>query len=80
MNEDFNYRCNQLKKRMETIINESGMPIAVVYFILKDLYNEIEKMNIAYLNSIAVPKTETLYDADTDQDNDQNDQDDQNNN
>lgn len=78
MNEDFNYRCNQLKKNLETLINESNMPIAVVYFILKDLYNEIEKMNIAYLNSIAVPKTETLYDADADQDDDQDD--DQNNN
>jgi hypothetical protein len=42
------------------------MPIAVVYLILKDLYNEIEKMNIAYLNSIATPKTETLFDTDAD--------------
>ena len=67
MNEkDFNYKCNELRKQLEKIVNESEMPIAVVYLILKDLYNEIEKINIAYLNSIAPVQTDVLYDANSD--------------
>lgn len=67
MNEkDFNYKCNELRKQLEKTVNESGMPIAVVYLILKDLYNEIEKINIAYLNSIAPVQTDVLYDANSD--------------
>jgi len=64
MNEkDFNYKCNELRRQLEKNINESEMPIAVVYLILKDLYNEIEKINIAYLNSVAPVQTDVLYDA-----------------
>lgn len=67
MNEkDFNYKCNELRKQLEKTVNESEMPIAVVYLILKDLYNEIEKINIAYLNSIAPVQTDVLYDANSD--------------
>ena len=57
MNEDFNYRCNQFKKNLENLINNSKLPIAVVYFIIKDIYNEIEKLNITYLNDIALKES-----------------------
>ena len=60
MDEDFNYKCNQFKKNLENLINNSKLPIAVVYFIIKDIYNEIEKLNIAYLNDIALKESKEL--------------------
>lgn len=60
MNEDFNYNCNQFKKDLENLINASNLPIAAVFFVLKDIYNEIEKLNIAYLNSLALKESKNL--------------------
>ena len=65
MEDDFNYKCNKLKQDLEIIINESNMPIAAIYFIFKDIFSDIEKTYIAYLNSISISNTkkEVLYDS-----------------
>jgi len=65
MEDDFNYKCNKLKQDLEIIINESNMPIGAVYFIFKDVFSDIEKTYIAYLNSISISNTkkEVLYDS-----------------
>lgn len=60
MNEDFNYNCNQFRKDLENLINASNLPIAAVFFVLKDIYNEIEKLNIAYLNSLTLKESKNL--------------------
>jgi len=65
MEDDFNYKCNKLKQDLEIVINESNMPIGAVYFIFKDVFSDIEKTYIAYLNSISISNTkkEVLYDS-----------------
>ena len=60
MNEDFNYNCDQFKKNLENLINNSNLPIAAIYFILKDIYNEVEKLNIAYLNDLTLKQSKKL--------------------
>ena len=60
MQEDFNYKCNHLKSDIENLMTDSKLPIAVIYFIIKDIYNDIEKFNISYLNSLSLNESEKL--------------------
>ena len=39
-----------LRKQIENIINQSGLPIDAIYFILKDILNEVTEI---YNNEIA---------------------------
>lgn len=77
MQEDFNYKCNHLKSDIENLMTDSELPIAVIYFIIKDIYNDIEKFNISYLNSLSLNESEKLqqkldHDIETDIQNNKN--------
>ena len=39
-----------LRKQIENIINQSGLPIDAIYFVLKDILNEVTEI---YNNEIA---------------------------
>jgi hypothetical protein len=43
------------RKQIEDIINQSGLPIDAVYFVIKDIYNEVTEV---YSNEIAKEEEE----------------------
>ena len=52
-----NLKCELFKQSMNQIIQTSGLPIGVVYYIFKDLFHEIEKLYIATVNKEAMEQT-----------------------
>lgn len=49
----FNTRCETLKRKIVDNINESQLPIGVVYYIYKSLAHEIENTYYGALNGEA---------------------------
>lgn len=49
---DFNLRCEDFKAEISKIITQSKLPIAVVYYILKDVYTQIQNTYFGTINSI----------------------------
>lgn len=41
---NFNYLCYDFSNKITNTINESGLPILVVYFILKDFFDQITSL------------------------------------
>ncbi len=58
MENGFNTRCEQFRRQLINYINQSQLPISVVYFIGKDIFQELEKTYYATLNSEAQEYTE----------------------
>lgn len=62
----FNTRCEKLKRTLANEINTSNLPIAPVYYIVKNLYQELENLYYGALNSEAqeqmVPEVENEED------------------
>lgn len=67
----FNTYLNDFKKDLVDRINQSGLPVGVVYYILKDLFNDIEdayqnvliseaNSNIKQEQKVNVDKTEKI--------------------
>lgn len=52
-----NLKCELFKQSMNQIIQTSGLPIGMVYYIFKDLFHEIEKLYIATVNKEAMEQT-----------------------
>lgn len=50
MDKDFNLMCDDLKIKMTDLINESELPVAATYYILKDIFHNLENFYIGYLN------------------------------
>ena len=48
------------KESINKIIQNSGLDIGVVYFILKDIFREIETMYYSYLNRELMDETEEI--------------------
>lgn len=48
------------KESINKIIQNSGLDVGVVYFILKDVFREIETMYYSYLNSELMNETEEI--------------------
>ena len=46
------------KKKIIKDINESGMPIDAIYFIMKDIMREIEEKYIEYCNAEDIEKAQ----------------------
>lgn len=42
INKGFNTYINDFKKQLVDEINQSGLPVGIVYYILKDLFHDIE--------------------------------------
>ena len=54
MNEDFNIQCDNLKNNIINILNNSKLPVAIVYYIFKDIYHDVENSYIGYLNTVKI--------------------------
>ena len=54
MDENFNIKMLSLKQNIVKLVGESELPVGVVYYILKDLFEDITN---AYNQSIALEKT-----------------------
>lgn len=50
MDKDFNLVCDDLKIKLTNLINESELPVAAIYYILKDIFHNVENFYIGYLN------------------------------
>ncbi len=49
---DFNLKCNNLRSEIIKNINESNLPIAVIYYMFQSLYIEIENTYFKTINQI----------------------------
>ena len=47
---NFNLQCDNFKNNILNVINESKLPIAVIYYILKSLLSDIE---VQYYDTIS---------------------------
>ena len=56
------------RKQIEDIINQSGLPIDAIYFVLKDILNEVTEI---YNNEIAKEEMKNISET-TDEDNKEN--------
>ena len=45
----FNTHLNNLKNDLVTIINKSGLPVGVIYYVVKDLFMDVQ---FAYENAL----------------------------
>ena len=54
MDENFNIKMLSLKQNIVKLVGESELPVGVVYYILKDLFEDITNV---YNQSIALEKT-----------------------
>lgn len=51
-NNDITINMNFLKQNIINNMRESNLPISVIYLVLKDLYQEVEKENYNYTNEV----------------------------
>lgn len=56
-NTKFNTYLNDFKTDMVNMINSSGLPVGVVYYIVKDLFSDIQ---LAYENTLKKEKEEII--------------------
>lgn len=56
----FNTRCEQLKQTLIDTINQSNLPIGVVFYIAKGIMADIESTYYGVLNSEAQEMVETV--------------------
>lgn len=56
----FNTACEYLKQQLITNINNSQLPIGVAYYIIKDIFQEVEKTYYATLNKEAMENQEEV--------------------
>lgn len=56
-NTKFNTYLNDFKTDMVNMINNSGLPVGVVYYIVKDLFSDIQ---LAYENTLKKEKEEII--------------------
>lgn len=61
-NVGFNTYLNNFKTNMINTINDSGLPVGVVYYIMKDILNDIQN---AYENTLKKEKEESKRIKDT---------------
>ena len=54
----FNTRCEKLKQTLVNTINQSNLPISVVFYITKSIMTDIETTYYGVLNSEAQETTE----------------------
>ena len=48
---NFNLQCDLFKNNLIQVINKSNLPAAVIYYIYKDIFQEIQKNYMGILNS-----------------------------
>lgn len=60
----FNTRCENLKQTLINCINQSNLPIGVVFYIAKSIMSDIESTYYGVLNSEAQEAIETTEGGD----------------
>lgn len=48
--QDFSLICENLKRQIINLLNNSILPPVVKYYITKDIYTQVEKSYINYIN------------------------------
>jgi len=56
----FNTQCENTKQQLLATINNSGLPIAPIYYMLGEIYREAEKSYYAALNQEAQMEEEKV--------------------
>ena len=59
--DNFNTKIEELKKNIGDTINESELPIGVVYYLLKDIFSEV---TIAYNKALVIEEQVQLINKD----------------
>ena len=47
---DFSLTCEKLKQQIINLLNNNDLPPVVKYYITKDVYTQVEKSYINYIN------------------------------
>ena len=55
---NFNLKCDIFKTNILNIINQSELPISVIYYILQNIYNQIQKTYYGTINQIRLEEQE----------------------
>lgn len=67
--DNFNIKLNSLKTNLINIINQSKLPVGVVYYLLKDILIEVEK---TYNQSLFIEQQVESINKSIENDNDDN--------
>ena len=54
--ENFNYLCYDFSNKITQIINESGLPLFAIYFILRDFFDQIATLKEEEIQSFIEEK------------------------
>ncbi len=57
---EINKQIDAIITQLRTTLSESQLPIGVVFLILQNLYNDVEKQYYAFLNSEALRQSEEM--------------------
>jgi hypothetical protein len=68
---NFNSRCEQVRRNITNEINTCGLPIAPIYYIIKDLARELENLYYGALNSEAAEKEEKISEITSEEEEDE---------
>lgn len=49
-NMDFNLRCDNFKKNLIKLIDDSELPIAVIYYICQNIFSQVQKSYFGTIN------------------------------
>ena len=50
MEQDFSLICEKLKQQIINLLNSNNLPPIIKYYIIKDIYTQVEKSYINYIN------------------------------
>ena len=50
MKQDFSLTCEKFKQQIMNLFNDNNLPPVIKYYIMKDVYTQVEKSYINYIN------------------------------
>ena len=53
MNHDFSLQVEEFKESIAATINRSNMPPAILYYVMKDTFKDVERSYFQYLDRVA---------------------------
>ena len=53
---EFNYQLEQLKSNIYQILEQSKLPLGAIFYLFKDIYNNLNNQYIATVNSYSMQK------------------------
>ena len=55
---EFNYQLEELKSKIFKILEESNLPLGAIFYLFKDIYNDLNNQYIATVNSYSINRSE----------------------